>query len=36
MEALPISAADKAAFFAGNAERVFGIAPGPVVTQGQI
>lgn len=27
MDALPMSPADKAAFFAGNAERVFGLAP---------
>ena len=32
MDALPISAADLAAFYAGNAERVFGLAPGPIVT----
>jgi 5-carboxyvanillate decarboxylase len=32
MDALPLSATDRHAFFCGNAERVFGIAPGPVVT----
>ena len=32
MDALPLSPADKMAFYAGNAERVFGLAPGPVVT----
>ncbi len=35
MDALPLSPADKAAFFAGNAQRVFGIAPGPVLTEGK-
>lgn len=34
MDALPMSPADKALFFAGNAERVFGLAPGPIVTKG--
>lgn len=32
MDALPLSDADRVAFYAGNAERVFGLASGPIVT----
>ena len=32
MDALPLAPEELAAFYAGNAERVFGLAPGPIVT----